>query len=224
MFYGNERVHHYLEIETEVTGMRLIEPASLAPTSWAVSFELAGSAAVTDPIKYEVALAKVVNWFEIAMRDVLVIPARALTSPLINEIDNLVVMLPGDATDDVLVQALQYKMQAIAGAALHIGKVRIKANDGPAAYHFSPTSTLSLAETASGYTGFESHFDKPWWKRNDSFTYEFLQLDKDNPINYSEMLADHQDPLTEIEEAVSRELSGKVDVLEEAAEILRVEK
>lgn len=221
MFFGNERVLNFMTIESEITGMRFLEPSSLYPVTWTVEFEMAGTMG-SNPTEYDIALSKIVNWFEMAMRNVVVVSASHVTHPVIAHMENLIVVLPEDANDELLNQALYSKISAIAGPSLYIGGLRIKADDSPAAYHFKAGAPFTLPETPTEYTGFQSHFDLPWWKRNDSYTYEFLQVDENNPIDFGKLLEDHVDPLDEVESIIKRETQNSADVSDEDAEILRV--
>lgn len=93
---------------------------------------------------------------------------------------NQIVILPGEPTEDLLIQILQSKLQAFGGEILQIGSIELDSNDGSGlSFTYIGEGEYDLP-TNEEWVGERAYFDKPWWSRDDSSTMDAIADEDDD--------------------------------------------
>jgi hypothetical protein len=91
-----------------------------------------------------------------------------------NRTANVLMITPGDPTDDVLAALFQAKLNALGGDAVEFGLVEIK-SDNPIGLSFTFVGDATkLLPSMDRWMGERNYFDKPWWNRDDSSTLDVI--------------------------------------------------
>lgn len=91
-----------------------------------------------------------------------------------NRTSNVLMITPGDPTDEVLSTLFQAKMEALSGNRISFGLIEIKSdNHHGLAFTFVGESKRMLP-TMEQWIGKRSFFDEPWWNRDDASTLDVI--------------------------------------------------
>lgn len=91
-----------------------------------------------------------------------------------NRTGNLIMLTPGEPTDEVLAAVFQAKMTALANGAIEFGVVEVK-SDNPVGLSFIFVgSAANILPTMADWIGERSYFEIPWWSRNDASTLDVV--------------------------------------------------
>ena len=89
-------------------------------------------------------------------------------------LENRLMVLPDEPTDDHLAMIFQSKLQAIADGAFAVGSVQISSEDAAGlAFTYVGDSEEELP-TMEQWCGGPTWFDRPWWARSDVSTIDTL--------------------------------------------------
>lgn len=135
----------------------------------------------------QVALAKVRYWLHEVAHDSVMFnrenkwAVRAfLNSKGKQSVDNQMIILPGEPTEDVLAEVLQSKMNALAGGHITFGCIELCSDDTDGlTYIFTGEGEMNLPEMDE-WIGEHTFFSKPWWARDDASTIDVIPDDKDD--------------------------------------------
>jgi len=172
--FSEESVTSYMTLECDFHGNRIIG-RSLVPVTWNLTISLIGvedSKLSTNENQTQITIAyqRLNFWLDSILDNVIVADRNDPVAEqlFVCQLDNVIMHVPSEPTDDILCQILHAKMSALAGSSLIIGKITLKANDTRSSYMFYPVeeSDYELPE-ASDYVEGESVYDLPWWHRND---------------------------------------------------------
>jgi hypothetical protein len=212
MKIGNEDLPSYMSFSFSFTGMRL-QGSTFCPVDWDVEIELIGDNERFKPEEHSVAFQRMNYWAELALADIILLGEENYDSNLARECDNLTMWLPGNASDDLLSQALHSKLQTVAGPAVTLGEIKVDPSDTPTKYFFSPVKKgqYNIAQDNSGYNGLAVYHELPWYRRNDSLTYELIVDDQQGKQDYDELLKDYQDPLALLDMQIADQIQTAPD-------------
>lgn len=151
--------------------------------------------------KYEPGCAiifqKVNVWMRTALDDVVILDPSSDLGEMIDALsDSNQMFLPCSPDDNVLIQAIDSKLKALAGDALEIVEVVLQSSD-----------TFDSEQYWSGNDYFVDMYQKdiihcePWWKRDDCFVIDWFADDLD-PEEIQEILS-MPDPLHEMINSIS---------------------
>ncbi len=91
-----------------------------------------------------------------------------------NRTSNLLMLTPGDPTDEVLAALFQAKMTALANGAIEFGLVEVKSDNLAGLSFIFVGDGESALPDIEEWIGERSFFDKPWWCRNDASTLDIV--------------------------------------------------
>jgi hypothetical protein len=91
-----------------------------------------------------------------------------------NRTGNILMITPGDPTDDVLAALFQAKLNALGGDTIEVGLVEVK-SDNPVGLSFTFVGDATkILPSMDRWMGERNYFDKPWWDRDDSSTLDVI--------------------------------------------------
>ena len=130
---------------------------------------------------------------------------------------------PAEPYDDVIVQLLHSKMATLSDGNLLIGETRLKGSDMSVQYSFEPDAAgyNFPVTTEEYYTEGTARDEKPWWMRDDGFSFEFIRPE-DTEISDEELFKDIVDPMDEFNKVIN-EMDINIGI-KEPARIVQVEK
>lgn len=232
MTIGKHRIKNHMSMEYDFAGIRILSGA-LIPVDWHLSIDLVAldkkGKSTIEETEYNASLTyqKLFFWLETNLPNVIMVDVSNDEDLYIANLSaNIMLYSPIMPYDDVIVQLLHSKLTVLAEGHLLVGEIRIKASDMSVQYSFSPDETgYSMPSTTEEYyIEGKTRDEKPWWLRNDGFSFEFVRPDETD-ITDEELYKDIVDPMTEfyriIEDATSEQTIGTV---REPAQIVKVEK
>lgn len=221
MKISNEELSSYMSFAFSFTGMRL-QGSAFCPVTWDVEIELIGDNKHFEPDEHSTAFQRMSYWVELALADIILLGEENYDSNLARECENLTMWLPGNATDDLLSQALHSKLQTVAGPAVILGEITVDPSDTPTKYFFSPVKhgQYNISKDNNGYDGLKVYHALPWYCRKDSLTYELIVDDQQDKQDYDELLKDYRDPLDLLDDQLADQTQASFDNCE--AEIYQV--
>ena len=222
MKIGNEDLPSYMSFVFSFSGMRL-QGSTLVPVNWDAEVELIGDNENYSPEEHTMAFQRMTYWTELALSDVIILDPENYNSVISAESENLTMWLPGNASDDIMSQALHSKLQTVAGPSVILGEIELSPSDAPAKYFFSPIKQgqYNILQYNKEITDYDVYHEKPWYCRRDSLTYELILDDNQTKADYDELLADYQDPLDLLDTQLAEQLQFEVESNGEA-EIFQV--
>ena len=100
--------------------------------------------------------------------------AMVINSEGRNRTANVLMITPGDPTDDVLAALFQAKLNALGGNSVEFGMVEVK-SDNPVGLSFTFVGDATkILPPMDRWMGERNYFDKPWWNRDDSSTLDII--------------------------------------------------
>lgn len=88
--------------------------------------------------------------------------------------ENTIVMLPSEPSDDLVAEVLHSKMNALGNPHVEFGVVELTSDDKTGfSYLFVGNGEMNLP-TMDEWVGDHAYFDKPWWARNDGSTIDTI--------------------------------------------------
>lgn len=91
-----------------------------------------------------------------------------------NRTSNIIMITPGEPSDEVFAALFQSKLTALANGAIEIGLVEVK-SDNPMGLAFTFVGEgTNVLPTMKEWIGERSYFEHPWWMRNDASTLDLI--------------------------------------------------
>jgi hypothetical protein len=101
---------------------------------------------------------------------------------------NNLVILPGEPTEDILVQILQSKLSALGGGHLLIGNLDLEISDGHGLSFTYVGQGEDELPAMDEWIGDHTYFSKPWWARDDASTID-ITPDEDSDLGEAQDFA-----------------------------------
>jgi len=227
MKIGSKHINSYMGLKFEFAGVRILHEM-LYSTRWSLEVNLVAvdcrKHKSTDAMQRQgnVAFQKLYFWLESVLPGVVLTNVNNPVSlSIAGSVENVMLFCPDEPTDDLFVRLLHSKLSAIAGDNLHIGEIKLNASDTTTTYTFCVDETgYHLPTTVKEYIDLPSLYKKPWWVRDDGFSFEFLKK-RGMKGKLTDLYAGLEDPLKEFEGLL---VDGIPDLITEPAEIIQVEK
>lgn len=231
MKIGKHNIESYMTMVHEFPGIRIIDGV-LNPTKWNLEIDLVAIDLATTQAKFDemqmngsIAYQKVLFWLDTCLPGCVFVGSNNPTGmEMAMMCDNMLMHCPDEPTDDLIVALLHSKITAISNGHLHIGQIRLVSTDTSAKYTYNvPAEGYGLPKKVKDYIDLPSLYRKPWWERNDGFSFEFLKPKgcKDKLVDLYQAI---QDPLDSFEESMSAIEFTFDPEPKEPAEIIQVEK
>lgn len=228
MQVGKHKIKNHMSMEYSFAGIRILS-GGLTPVDWNISIDMValdkkGKGGGDAEYNATVAYQKLFFWLDTNLPGIIAVNVEDADDLYIaNLSSNIMLYCPVEPYDDIIVQLLHSKMVALADGHLLIGELRIKGSDMSVQYSFEPDVTgYNLpATTAEYYTEGTARDEKPWWMRDDGFSFEFIRPD-DTDMTDEELFKDIVDPMSEFNKVVN-EMDINIGI-KEPARIVQVEK
>lgn len=204
-----------MELQHEFSGCRFSD-GYFEFNNWIVTLEMA-SRIVPDAdsdmdvdLMLAIAFGKLNFFLHTILNDVFVFPVKYgdLANDLVStDIENVMMLLPDTATDDIMCQALHSKIMSIVGDVLVIGELSLFCKQRNTKFYYYTTDGVYELPTQLDFIGDKALHDSPWWSRYDCDTLDLLcpddmgEEDKKQAVN--EMSTAHI--LDEIEQMIKDE-------------------
>ena len=187
--YGKTTLRSFMSVDYEFVGV-CVDDGAVYPNVWNFSVDMVACAkynATAQEIQQaskaaELAYRRIHCWLDINLHGIVI---TDVTKPndfsIAMHVENPVMYVPGNLSDDILAQLLHAKMFSLANGDLIIGAIRMSSRQSALSYTFDPADTgYTLPETVDYFKHSALHHDIPWWFRNDGFCMEIPE-NKDNP-------------------------------------------
>lgn len=233
MKIGKIQLESYMTMKYEFDGIRVLDN-NLYPVKWKLDIDLVAleytknNKPMSDKDIVEsgsIAYQRNYFWLDTCLPGCIFVNTRHPTAMDIGMMcDNMIMHCPDDPTDDLIIMMIHSKLKAISAGKLHIGQIRLSSSDTSAQYTYNvgPEGYAMLPKKVKEYIDLPSLYRKPWWQRNDGYSFEFLK-----PKNCKDKLVDLysslRDPLSAFDESVSLEFVFEPEVTE-PAEIIQVDR
>jgi hypothetical protein len=89
-------------------------------------------------------------------------------------VGNVLVVTPEEPDDQHLAAIFQAKLQALAGAAMAFGPVKVKSDNSLGLQFTFVGDSSAVLPRIADWVGERTYFDKPWWDRDDGSTLDVL--------------------------------------------------
>lgn len=184
----------YVKLNLTFRALRVINNR-IIPTNWDITVDVIYDETppqdqkLNQDIEVRGALAKIRYWFNNIIDGSILFnrnntwAVNAFTSLEGSQtLDNVLVLLPFDPTDEILAQVFQSKMNALAGNHITFGAIDIASDDTEGlSFLFTGISELNLP-SMDEWIGERTYFSKPWWCRDDGSTLDVVP-NEDNDLN-----------------------------------------
>ena len=228
MQIGKHRIKNHMSMEYSFTGIRILS-GSLIPVDWHLSINMValdkkGKGKADAEYNATVAYQKLFFWLETNLPGIIAVDVQDETDLYIaNLSSNIMLYCPAEPYDDVIVQLLHSKMATLSDGNLLIGETRLKGSDMSVQYSFEPDAAgyNFPVTTEEYYTEGTARDEKPWWMRDDGFSFEFIRPE-DTEISDEELFKDIVDPMDEFNKVIN-EMDINIGI-KEPARIVQVEK
>jgi len=230
MISGKNRIKSHMTLEYDFTGIRLLE-CSLIPVDWHVSVQVVALNPKKKSIEEAefdstIAYQKLFFWLDTNLPNVILVDVNSEDDLyLANLSSNIMLYCPGEPFDDVFIKLLHAKMVALSEGKLLIGEMELKGSDSTMKYSYAlDEENYDLPETTKEYyTEGEARDSKPWWNRDDGFSFEFIRP-PDVTISNEELFKDIVDPMIEFNRSIRDAADKHIGIVKEPARIVQVEK
>ena len=226
MIIDGNVVGSYMTVNRSLDCIRYME-SYLEPLKLNISFDLVATQESGDDLEVVIkqghyALSKVLFWLETCLYDILIVQIGDKDGLTIASMSNNPVMhTPLPPTEDVICRLLHSKIDAILNGNLAIGDIKISSKAESVSYVFNAEySEYGLPYEIDEFLAVKSYFDKPWWRRNDGFSMEFI-LPEGEEEELSSQYDEIEDPLKIFDKKYNE---GMNDTEEKQAEIIEFEK
>lgn len=203
----------FMTFNSEFTGIRVLN-RTLIPTKWKVEADFVSNEDFDAEKSKEYNEGSITYqildfWMTQLLDDVLVVnPLDPFSLDLALSANNFCMTIPGTPTDDLIIQALFEKMNAICKNHLQILKLSITSVDSGATYHFVDTINNSNLPDIS-YVGEDVHteFKTPWWTRTTACCSDFPVEEDDEDVTEIDFVKE-KDVLDHYEEQLRNMMNG----------------
>lgn len=174
----------FLTYTFDVKLIRIIG-TSLVPTELSVTANIVRSEDFEDS-DVELGLSKCKYWFDTVVSRAIAFGVENATAyhMLVDDegdprVSNIFMMIPDEPRDEVLATVFQSKMNALSAGAFEVEAIDIRSDNlNGICFTLAGNHDEFLPSTMEEWVGGPSHFDVPWWKRDDASTLDVL-LDED---------------------------------------------
>lgn len=152
------------------SAIRILEN-ELLPLYINVSAELIGKID-SDEIEFQLGVAKLDFWFTNIVQDSLIfsVDNRWANETLLETSANFPLITPYEPTDPMLASIFTCKCNALANEKFSVGFMTIESERSNLTYTYADDVMPDLPSMVVG----RSYYDKPWWNRDDSSTFDVL--------------------------------------------------
>lgn len=193
----------YMESEFKFMGVRLIN-GHISPAEWTVKAAYSFREAVSEVEKIGSSFCKFEYFGIHVLPNSLFISMDDMDSvELLTYADNNIIMLSEAPTDDCISRVLYNKLDSILGKFVKLEYVTISSSAKYPKYTYVGDLNILPATTKEYLPDYTSMHRKPWWDRNDGFTYEFIKP-VGAPGKIKDAYADVVDPFDDLEPQVSK--------------------
>lgn len=91
-----------------------------------------------------------------------------------NNSGNVLMMTPGDPTDELLATLFQAKMEALSGGQITFSLVEVKSDNAMNLAFVFVGDSQNMLPTNEQWIGPRSYFAEPWWNRDDASTLDVI--------------------------------------------------
>jgi hypothetical protein len=91
-----------------------------------------------------------------------------------NKTSNMIMLTPGDPSDELLAALFQAKMTALSAGTIDFALCEVKSDNQLGLSFTFVGDASSLLPPMLEWIGDRSYFDKPWWQRNDASTLDII--------------------------------------------------
>ena len=173
-----------VRLSLDFNGIRAVG-SKLTPTKWKLVAEVLYDEfpedEEEDDFGVKVAIAKIRYWFDNVFSGSMIFDGGnefAHRSFFDDDgrraVDNNVVILPAPPTDDLLMEVLHSKLNALGAPYIQFGTMELTSDDdNQLSYIFTGLGETNLP-SITDWVGERAFFDKPWWARDDGSTYDSI--------------------------------------------------
>jgi hypothetical protein len=226
---GKTQVEKYMTLMYNFAGTRIFN-STLIPVNWELKIKLVALGKKNMPPEKQEELAntaykRIYFWLDTNLPNIIMVNSENDDDMLIANIaSNMMMYIPGEPSDDLIIQLLHAKLNSIANDNMYIGEIELKGSDTTAAFSFECSDKeYDLPHTISEYVNGTSYFEIPWWFRNDGHCYEFIKNSDEN-FTFEELYGKITDPMEEFDKAVSNIDLYLEPIEKEPAKIIKIEK
>lgn len=213
-------------MDYDFSGCR-IQRGFITPVDWSISIDMAGVGKKTkskEQIEHlaSITYQKIYFWLDTNLPNIVFTDATDETDLYISNLcSNIMMYCPGNPSDDLIARLLHSKISVLADPDIVIGEIRIKGSDTSLRYNYTADELgYELPETTEEYFSHAKCKNEiPWWRRNDGFCFEFIEVAEGEKDPYEDIV----DPLTEFHKIIENSAED-ISAIREPAKILQVEK
>jgi hypothetical protein len=161
-----------IQLSHSFSAIRILED-TLIPTYWTVTAEIIGEKPL-DSFEFQFGLEKIKFWFMNIINQSIIFSAdnEFAFESLLDTSSNWPVICPSTPTDDILALVWHAKCSALADGAFFIGNFKVKSDTANNLTYIYIGESAPNLPTATDWFAGPSYFDKPWWERGDSSTFD----------------------------------------------------
>jgi hypothetical protein len=89
-----------------------------------------------------------------------------------NRTSNILMITPGEPTDDLMAMLFQAKMEALSGGRISFSLVEVKSDNAHGLTFVFVGDNENMLPDMDTWIGERSYFDRPWWNRDDASTLD----------------------------------------------------
>ncbi len=177
---ASRRNRFLLKYTQSFNAIRILEN-ELSPVRLMVSSEIVGNTPIESP-EFRLGIAKIDFWFRNIVHNSIMLSAENewAMSLLFEQPANIPLMAPYDPTDDVLATLFNCKCNVLANEAFEVGFFGVEDESSNLIFTYADEELPDLPTTEDWFVGSRSYYDKPWWLRDDSSTFDVLPGDDDD--------------------------------------------
>ena len=211
-----------ISLKFDFSGLRIID-STITPVNWKVSVDIESVVPDKGPDSSKKALLayqKIQFWLSTALTNSAFIDINNTQDIyIVNLINNNHVYCPGVPNDGLIAKLLFSKISVLSDNILTVLAIRIYSDDTSAEYIYESDDVeyQLCIKTTDYYNNKHTRTDKPWWLRNDGFTFEPLEYDL-NETDPDSITKHITDPLDEFKKLADVVLQG------EPAKVIQVKK
>lgn len=235
MTVGRFKVRSHMTLEYEFTGIRIFDE-SLIPVTWKLTANLIApqqKKGSRTEAEYNAGMAyqRLYFWLETNLPNIMMVDTcNEIGVFIAGASANSMMYCPDEPVDEIIIQMLHSKLAALAGKTLVVGEMTLKGSDVTSVYNFDcPDNVYDLPQLVNEYVDGIVMHEKPWWTRNDGFSFEFVKPEEYEEISTDEFFSGIEDPMLEFEEMIKEsvpvhDIENAPKIEKEPAKIVQVEK
>lgn len=160
--------------------IRVID-TELFPVWLTVSGELLGNTSIDSP-EFKLGISKLDFWFRQLVDNSIMFSCENnwAIDFMLEQSGNLPLITPFEPTDDVLATLFNCKCNALANDAFSVGFFEVEDEHSSISFTYADDQLPDLPTIESWFGGTKTFYDKPWWHRNDSSTFDILPAEDDD--------------------------------------------